>query len=486
MAFTWLLAGCAEHHSASKSMEKRLAGVALRIACPAGAPAVAVDRYSREWQQSTGARLEIVTYLPGQEPPSADLWLVSTAGMPHWASANLLQPVPRNLVDSDPEYNWQSTLATFRSQLLVWGGEVYALPVLGSESVLFYRTDLLQDGKNRDAFQKRFGHALPAPDAWQDVMELAEFFHNQPRPGIGRPCASLPPLPRSDAELDYLFYAAAAPIVRRGVREEDRQPPPDNAVFSFHYDIDTVEVRIDKSGFVYALDLLKKLNAFRPPQAADDPAEAFARGEAVLCRATPSSIPSFNANPLVRDKFAIAPLPGSRIVFDYGTGNPIELQDPNRIPYLGADGWLGAVPKDSQHAREALSLLMVLSGPTVSKDIVVEPEWGGGVFRRDQLESRFGWYAFGLDAARTGMLLDSLRETVLHPQIKNPAVRLRIPDELEHRQALDVFLKAALRDGEDARQALGKAAARWREIDGKKSRGEIRKQYRLSLGLSGD
>jgi hypothetical protein len=76
-----------------------------------------------------------------------------------------------------------------------------------------------------------------------------------------------------------------------------------------------------------------------------------------------------------------------------------------------------------------------------------------------------------------------LRETVAQPQLKNPVVRLRIPDEREHQQVLASQIRAALLNGKDAGQALTDAAERWRQIDQGKDPKTRLAEYRLSLSL---
>ena len=107
----------------------------------------------------------------------------------------------------------------------------------------------------------------------------------------------------------------------------------------------------------------------------------------------------------------------------------------------------------------------------------------GGVFRREHLETGIGWHQLGLDRRRTENLVDILRETVLHPQVKNPVLRLRTPDERAHQQALDAELREALRNGKDAGPAL-RSARRWRQLDEGTDRKTRLAEYRLSLSLS--
>jgi ABC-type glycerol-3-phosphate transport system substrate-binding protein len=168
---------------------------------------------------------------------------------------------------------------------------------------------------------------------------------------------------------------------------------------------------------------------------------------------------------------------------DYTTGQELPAAGNNWVPYLGADGWMLVVPHSNAEPEAAFALAASLSDPRTSQDIVIEPACAGGVFRREHLEAGLGWHQLGLGRKRTENLVDILRETVLHPQVQNPVLRLRTPDEHAHQQALDGELRAALLGGKDASQALHAAAERWRQIDNGKDFKTRLKEYRLSLSL---
>ena len=255
--------------------QKPVQEVTLTVACPGEPAATVVHRYGQLWASRTGGRIQVISYDPATEPetgPPGDLWVGSPVRMPHWANAGKLWPVPETLTNATASYAWQNLLPLYRYKLCLWDQQVYTLPLLGDVPLCFYREDLLQDAGHRAGFRKRYGHELAPPATWQDFLQIAEYFHNQKRPGIDRPCPSLPPLPESLDDLDLLFYSVAVPFVRRAIREDDPNPPPAVEVFSFHYDLDSGAVRIDTPGFVRALQLFSACKLFGPrtsPRSAD-------------------------------------------------------------------------------------------------------------------------------------------------------------------------------------------------------------------------
>ncbi|MGZ8690975.1 MAG: ABC transporter substrate-binding protein, partial [Aeromicrobium sp.] len=50
------------------------------------------------------------------------------------------------------------------------------MPVWTNAEILFYRTDLFEDPKQKAAFEKKYGYALAAPTDWQQFEDMAAFF----------------------------------------------------------------------------------------------------------------------------------------------------------------------------------------------------------------------------------------------------------------------------------------------------------------------
>jgi ABC-type glycerol-3-phosphate transport system substrate-binding protein len=333
-----------------------------------------------------------------------------------------------------------------------------------------FRSDLFKEAK------------VPAPATWQEVEKAALYFHEHPPAGFQDRC--LPPLPEDADALEREFFAVAAPLARRAAREDDRLRTSNVELFSFHYDLETGRPRIAEPGFVEALALLQRLQAHRKPGAGASPQEAFRTGQAVFCFANASWVARFqDEKSAVRDKFEICRMPGSSGYYDYRSGELRESAKNNQLPYLGTGGWLGVVPKTAAHADPAFALLAQLSGADTGREIVSKPKWGGGPIREDQLSTPEIWNSFGLNPEQRNRLVEELRQTVSFPGLKNPAFRLRTPDEREHQRVLIAAVRSSLLDGKDPATALKDAARQWEELDQRVPLEERLTAYRRSLGL---
>jgi ABC-type glycerol-3-phosphate transport system substrate-binding protein len=471
VAQIWLGAGCGCHPSSPPTQPAQpYEGAALRIACPGGPAGEIVRRYAPGWARHNGATADIATYDSKQSPDSidrADVWVIAPWQLGRWAATGDLLPLPESLVEPDNP-NWTGLLPMERDQLLRWGRSFYALPVCGEAPLCFYRTDFFQQAQKTP------------PASWQEFEKTAAYFQQHLPAGFqGHVLSALPEDP--DA-LDREFFSVAAPMARKAARTQDRQRVSDTEMFSFHYNLDTGQRRISEPGFVGALCLLQKLQAFRPPGTSAAPPEAFRDGKAILCLADASWIAKFQGpNSAVRDKFGVFQIPGSREVYSFQTGDPEKVSPINRVPYLGAGGWLAVVPKTSPHPNAAFALLAELAGENTSSQIVMEPKWGAGPIRGDQLaNNNNNWNGYRLSDKHRDQLILELTLTLTHPGLKNPAFRLRIPEEQEHQQALLAEVRAALLEGKDAAAALNSAAERWKVLDQKKP---VTDDYLRSLGI---
>jgi len=57
-------------------------------------------------------------------------------------------------------------------------GKYYAVPCEGDGLAWAYRTDLFEDPDNMAAFEAEYGYALGIPESWDNLKDIAEFFHD--------------------------------------------------------------------------------------------------------------------------------------------------------------------------------------------------------------------------------------------------------------------------------------------------------------------
>lgn len=463
-------------------------GIVLRVACPPKLTEL-VQSHARAWQGQQQAQIEIVEYSLNEDPFSLeriDLCLLRPADLPQGAAAEKLQPVPPQFTQRGTAFDWNGLLPLYREQLLLWNGKAYGIALVGESPLLLYRTDLFASAEWRARFlnwssQKKLHTEFREPASWEDLAVLAEFLKENRPNGSAR--ASLTALPEDPVALDRLFYQIAACYARRAIRQDEPEGQDHlNEVFAFHYDLETGAPRIATAGFVAALKQLKRLKSCMPEKAEAVPEKAFVEGRAWFALTDASWLMEAQKRPELRDKVGIAALPGSARYFTFQGSEKSLKGNVNRVPYLGEAGWIAVVPTTAVHSQAAWHLLGDLGGPTRSYQIALEPRYGGGPVRTEQL-LRDRWDAFDLDLARSMTLREVLGRTVLQHGIKNPVICLRVPDQARHRDVMVSGLRRVLLENADVEKTLAEVARQWHELDEKRGRKTFLSEYRLSLGL---
>jgi multiple sugar transport system substrate-binding protein len=472
---------------------KPFAGVSVRVAMPNNhALKELLQRHGENWKELSGGSVEMVA----ADAPAADVRLLSSAEMPHWAQAGKLTPIPPATLEV-PSFESGQLLRIYRYRLMDWDRKTYAIPVLGDSLLFVYRADVLEHPQHKKNLEERLRHPLrpSGPATWQEWSVIAEYFSQQAKWSADESPKSLPrpawpPLPASAADLDREFHAVAASFVRPGVNQErlDKLPQADRdrVLYNFHFDVQTGEPWIQSPGFVAALKFLQQVQILRASGATADAVKAFSEGNALFGLVSLADIRALQEHPQLKDRIAVGPVPGSELYYapEAGEERALTDRDGNAIPYIGSDGWLGAVAADAAHTEAALSLLQYLGSPQASLEIALEPRWGGGPTRRNHLDidNRSGWFGYGLNKERTNQMLTAL-EGQCNPPIVNPVYRLRIPEERAYRDAFVESIRPALTGQLSAESALGQAAKRWKNL-GKTDPAARLKEYRLSIGLN--
>jgi ABC-type glycerol-3-phosphate transport system substrate-binding protein len=55
-------------------------------------------------------------------------------------------------------------------------GKYVGMPIFTNSEILYYRTDLFEDAKNKADFEKEYGYPLAPPTTWEQYADMAKFF----------------------------------------------------------------------------------------------------------------------------------------------------------------------------------------------------------------------------------------------------------------------------------------------------------------------
>jgi len=406
-----LISGCGEDSKQTSPLTKTHKDVSLTLVCPDKAFLTALSPAARSWAERTGAKIAIKLETMSLDD-DADIGIIDAPELGFWADREKLKQVPVSLRAPDNPFQWTGILPAYREQLIVWGGQAQAIPLAGEGYVIVYRADRLKDPKVVAAFNAQFSHNPAPPTTWDEFAAIATVFASID----GKP--SLPPC--SNSELASLFFRIAACYDRKVQRESyDVRNVGGLEALSFQFDLTSSKPRLSSPAFQASADWFANLATKKciPPIVQDlisNPALALANNEAsiaVLSLAQLARMPRDNGS--IPERFGIAALPGTQVVFDPENRRPMVLAVPNYVPYF-AGGRLGVVRSHCKNSDAAFELLAELGGPTRSTEIVSASDLGAGPFRNVHLDHEriMVWYGYGFDAARSDALRNALLQNV--------------------------------------------------------------------------
>ena len=146
------------------------------------------------WEQLTGIKSNVVELShPDQySKPVAehiagsgayDILDIEPAWTPSLADGGVIAPLDdyiakyMNKADLEDYHPLYKALPTYKGK--IWGffddGDMFAL---------YYRKDIFEDPKLKDAYQTKFGKALEVPKTWEDYAQVAQFITDQMAPNV--------------------------------------------------------------------------------------------------------------------------------------------------------------------------------------------------------------------------------------------------------------------------------------------------------------
>jgi multiple sugar transport system substrate-binding protein len=174
---------------------KKFKGVTLNVTYEAGLQALDPRNFSGPvWEQLTGTKTNVVELShPDQySKPIAehiansgayDILDIEPAWTPSLADGGVIQPLDdyiaryMNRADLEDYHPLYKALPTYKNK--IWGffddGDMFAL---------YYRKDIFEDPKMKEAYQRKFSKPLVVPSTWEDYAQVAQFITDQMAPAV--------------------------------------------------------------------------------------------------------------------------------------------------------------------------------------------------------------------------------------------------------------------------------------------------------------
>lgn len=172
------------------------------------------------------------------------------------------------------------------------GGNYVGMPIFTNSEILYYRTDLFDDKKNRADFVAEYGYKLSPPTTWEQYTDVAKFFTRDTD---------------GDGEID--LYGTD---VKGAVETEWLATVSQAGEETMVLDVESGEVTIDSAEHLEALDFYTSLLPYAPAGAAqggwDTSQNLFYQGKLAMMRFWGHAYTQTPADSIVNGKIGAAPM----------------------------------------------------------------------------------------------------------------------------------------------------------------------------------
>jgi multiple sugar transport system substrate-binding protein len=463
----------------ARTSGKRFDGITVVVSGASGQVEF-LGEVAKPWEEATGAKVQIVVTPAGDWPDkvvtglSANTFIGDLINVPSYLDGDLMgggyiEPVPAEVKD---KLDWNDILPAIRNNQTDWGGVTYGYPWDGDIHSLYYRKDMIADPNNQAKFKEQYGYDLVAPTTWDQFKDISEFFTGVGADGKQHYGSTMLLMRKNHGIQGFVSVAAAF-----------AKSPDDPAFF---FDPETMKPRINNEGFVKALQYIVDMAPFMPP---DTPnldwmgnAQAFTGG-LVAMDIQWADIGTMAYDPstsVVSGKVGYALTPGSMETFDAKTGEWVNFDQPNMVPYAAYGGWQNLVPANAQAKEAAIDLAAYLASPETMLYASVTPGSGVNPARASTIKATQAWLSIFSTEQEAADYLNIQQEALSN---SNLIYNMRLPGYIQYQDALELAISKALAKQSTPQAALDEAAATWEQITDKIGRDSQMKLYKESIGL---
>lgn len=432
---------------AGVAQETRYDGVGVTMAMHSGHFVTTWEAYNSQVKEKLGVDVSIIGIPVNEMFDKEMLEFSSGSGAydlimfnPAWMGdyVDFLTPLDDFMAKMDPA--WDDIHPGFREWANTYGGKRYTIQLDGDVILGYYRKDLFDDPKEKEAFKAKYGYDLAPPANWDQVLDIQAFFTRDTNGDGAADMWGYADQPKRGRSfywflLRYLAYAGDNPQ---------------------YFDPATMEPKINSPEAVAALENYIKAVKSGPTGVLgwewDELINAFLGGQVAMIFHWPDE--GKRGEQLAKN------VPGGTMGF---------FLPPKRSMAFG--GWVMGVSKDSKNPEAAYATMRMLLAPDISLEMVTNPDSGQDFFRLSHFNS---------EAVKKAVPPEYL--TVYNASIAQLFPELRIPGGFEYYDFLDVQVQKALAGEASAKDALDEAARQWNAITDRLGRDKQLAKYQAAMG----
>jgi multiple sugar transport system substrate-binding protein len=441
-----------------------------------------VNLFKREWEDRTGAKLQVV------EIPFGDLYqrlftsfstgasefdvaIYASDWIPEFALSGYISPLEQYYAKKG---NWGSVLDRVKKIMYV-NGQRYSVPLDGDVIVGYYRTDAFNNPEAKSRFRGKYGYDLAPPQTWAQYRDMAEFFTGWDWAHTGKPGWGVLEAQGPKDVGPYIFVSRVAAYAAN--------PKVPGSLF---FDPDTMEPSVNNPGWVQALKDWIAIKKFGPPEMANTGGGTmrgnFVAGNYALAIdwadvGVQAQDPKAS---IIKGKLGYFVLPGSTRVWNIKTKQWDTFSTPQHAPYMGWGGWHGSVAASSKVKDAAWDFLDFIDGDDTSFRAVTTPGTARNPYREQHFADVQRWVTAPVHYDDPAPYLQTLQKSMTDP---NTQFDLRIPKAGRYFESLDNWVQQALAGAVPPQEALDHVAEEWKQITEDVGLDQQKKLYRELYGL---
>jgi multiple sugar transport system substrate-binding protein len=386
----------------------------------------------------------------------------------------------------------RDSVAPAVANLMKWGNTWYGGNNDHDAQVLYFRRDIINSSKWQAQFRREMGHAMPVKmDTWEDVLEIAQFFHGKDWNEDGDPDNGIAMHLKVGGQGFFHFMSLSAPYV-----VIPYPGTPKTKVTRYHnvywFDPETMEPLINSPGHVRALEMLLKLSkAGTPAMWGWSLGEAWAdflSGNAIFTFSW-GDVGSLSQDPtqsVIMGKLGARGIPGTKNPYDMEKKRFLNLKEPNMVGNQVGCSWHPVISKFAEDPDLAYYFMAWQSTPEINHWNVymgwtgVDPGTTYDWFPPYGKAKTSEYVAGGYDAEDAKQFIGSYQDNFYnYPIFQN---YMRIPGTPEMQEIWDVHISEAVTGQLSAQKALDKTYKDWKRIIKDYGKDELLRLYQESIG----
>lgn len=166
---------------------KQYSGTTINIVWEAGLQSLDPLNYSGpKWEKLTGIKVNVVEVPTDQMftkimqdfrsgAGAYDALNVIPSWMPDLARAGALEPLDTYVDKHGYREELKDIAPAYRDNQMTYDGKIYGFPDDGDVMILYYRKDIFEDPKMKEAFKAKHGYDLAPPKDWKQFDDIGQF-----------------------------------------------------------------------------------------------------------------------------------------------------------------------------------------------------------------------------------------------------------------------------------------------------------------------